>query len=126
MSLIDPSEDLNRIREAREGDDDSSSPTIYRCPIDECGRVVVNDRVGLFSHVAQSSDDAHSGLELNDDLEVVERDESDSSSDSSEKDDGDTIDSPESPESPERAVWGPSSEGASSEPLMNSAADCNW
>lgn len=127
MSLSDPSDDLDRIRSAREGDDDSSNgPEIYRCPVEGCSRIVVGDRVSLFSHVAQSSDDDHSGLELNDELEIVEKGESDSSSDSSKEDDDPTVDEPESPDEPERVIWGPGDERASSEPLMNSAADTNW
>lgn len=128
MSLSDPSEDLDRIRSAREGSTENSSngPEIYRCPIPNCSRIIVGDRVGLFSHVAQSDDEAHSGLELNDEFEVVERGSDSSESDSSKKDDGDTIDSPESPDEPLNVSWGPADSTDSSERLHNRASDCPW
>jgi hypothetical protein len=126
MSL-DPSDDLDRIRSAREGStENSSSSAILKCPIEGCSRIIANGRDYLMHHVRQSSDEAHSGLELNDELEVVERGSDSSESDSSKKDDGDTIDSPKSPEEPLNVSWGPGDSTDSSKTLHNRATDCTW
>jgi hypothetical protein len=67
-------EDLERIRQAREGDDDSSDgPEIFTCPVEGCTRTVVGNLTALQSHVCQSNDDAHKGLRLDESLNLVKR-----------------------------------------------------
>lgn len=76
MSTIDAQQDLERIRQARDDDDDGSdesdSPKVHTCPIDGCSRTVVGNPAHLRSHVRQAGDDAHRGITLNEDLEIEE------------------------------------------------------
>jgi hypothetical protein len=78
MNASDPAEDIERIRRTREGKSESSDESeveIYVCPIEDCSRTVIGDRTHLMNHVRQAGDDAHDGLELNTDLEIVEQSE---------------------------------------------------
>lgn len=76
MNAGDPTEDIERIRRAREGGsepNEESEVEIYVCPIEDCSRTAIGNRTYLMNHVRQAGDDAHNGLELNTDLEIVEQ-----------------------------------------------------
>lgn len=74
MSDSDSRDKLERIRQARDGDDRSTDgPEVYQCPIDECSRTVIGNAGDLRNHVSQSRDDLHCGLKLSESLELVER-----------------------------------------------------
>lgn len=65
------SKKLKQIRKARQGNDRSDyEPDVYRCPIDGCDRVVIDDPGSLRHHVRQSSDKTHQHRRLNEDLEI--------------------------------------------------------
>lgn len=75
MSTTEVQRDLKRIRRLREGtNSDSITPEveIFTCPVEGCFRTVVGNPGDLKNHVSQVGDDAHEGLRLNDDLELVE------------------------------------------------------
>lgn len=62
---------LERIRRARNGaDSPTDGPEVYTCPVEECGRAVIDNPGDLRSHVRQSNDDIHRYKTLNDDLEI--------------------------------------------------------
>ena len=133
MSLTDPSEDLDRIQSVREGSsENSSSPAILECPIDDCGRIIANGRDYLMHHVRQSSDDLHEGLELDESLQVVQTDQI--GSDPSERGSPNEYDPTpsielESAEGPMRTCqsqWGPGNQSSPSSPKINPASQCDW
>ena len=127
MSLTDPSDDLDRIRSVREGSsENSSSPAILECPIDDCGRIIANGRDYLMHHVRQSSDEDHEGLRLNDELEIVQIDSGSSERDSPDEDDPIPSIEPESTEGAVRADFGPVETNNPSEPDINPASEVTW
>lgn len=74
MSSTESRDKLERIRQAREGDNASSDgPEIFTCPVEGCTRTVVGNPTALRSHVHQSNDADHRGLKLDSSLELVER-----------------------------------------------------
>ncbi|ELZ06793.1 hypothetical protein [Natrialba aegyptia] len=75
MSSPDPADDLERIRQAREGDDSSDGldVEVFICPVQGCSRTIIGDSANLRHHVRQESDDDHAGFELTEDLELVKR-----------------------------------------------------
>jgi hypothetical protein len=63
--------EIEQIRKARQSNDRSDyEPDVYRCPIDGCERVVIDDPGSLRHHVRQSSDRTHQHRRLNEDLEI--------------------------------------------------------
>lgn len=71
--MTEAKRDLQRIREARDGDGLSQGAEVelYTCPIDGCSRTVVGEKANLRHHVKQSKDDAHRYRTLNQELQVV-------------------------------------------------------
>jgi len=97
------SKKLEQIRKARQGNDRSDyEPDVYRCPIDGCDRVVIDDPGSLRHHVRQSSDRAHQHRRLNEDLEV------------------------ELDEVAYHQTWGPREGQGLSKPRIRSAAIVDW
>lgn len=71
MSKTNPSDDLERIRQVRNGQDKpTETADIFTCPIDGCSRTVIGSPEHLRSHAAQAEDDAHRFMTLNADLEL--------------------------------------------------------
>ena len=72
---IDAQDDLAKIRQGRDDSDDSGrrKPAVFACPIEGCPRIVIDNPGDLRNHVTQESDEAHAGIELDDDLNPVER-----------------------------------------------------
>jgi|GEM_PF-2614832 len=70
-ATVNARQDINRIRQARAGDNGSTdSPEVHTCPIDGCSRTVIGESGHLMNHVQQSSDDAHRYQTLTENLEV--------------------------------------------------------
>lgn len=68
----DARDDLERIREAREGPDEpTAEPEVFRCPIEGCSRTIIADPTDLRSHVRNAGDDDHRYRTLSEDMEVV-------------------------------------------------------
>ena len=71
MNRTDSHSKLERIRRAQDNrDDPTDDPEIYRCPIENCERVVIGNPGDLRNHVRKPSDDAHRYRTLNEDLEI--------------------------------------------------------
>jgi len=73
MSKTDPAEDIERIRQVREGRSDSdeeSQVEMYICPIEGCSRTIIGSPDALRSHVRQSGKQSHHHRTLNEALEV--------------------------------------------------------
>lgn len=74
MSSTESRDKLERIRQAKNGEEDTGDgPEIFTCPVEGCSRVVIDNPGNLRNHVRQEVDDAHRGLRLNPSLELVER-----------------------------------------------------
>jgi len=79
MTSTDSHDKLDRIREAKSGENSNSEdPTILTCPVKGCDRVAIDDLAILRHHVRQEVDDAHRGLKLTSEFELVERYKSES------------------------------------------------
>jgi len=64
-------QDLERIRKAREGGDETTdSPETFTCPIEGCSRTVIGSPDALRSHVRQSGEESHRHRRLNDALKI--------------------------------------------------------
>lgn len=64
-------QDLERIRKAREGSDESTdSPDTFTCPIEGCSRTVIGSPDALRSHVRQSGEESHRHRRLDDALKI--------------------------------------------------------
>lgn len=64
-------QDLERIRKAREGSDETTeSPETFTCPIEGCSRTVIGSPDALRSHVRQSGEGSHRHRTLDADLEI--------------------------------------------------------
>jgi len=71
MSKTNPSEHLERIRQARDSEESSTETAeTFTCPIDGCNRTVIGSPGHLRNHVSQSSDIGHRHRTLNDSLEI--------------------------------------------------------
>ncbi|MFC4438267.1 MULTISPECIES: hypothetical protein [Natrialbaceae] len=129
-------EDLERIRQAKNGEADTNDgPEIYTCPVSNCSRVIIDDPSNLRHHVRQLSDDDHAGLELTEDLDIVECSETAESRDETESsnEENDSLateqESSEQPLSEQAylATWGP---GTTTDPspsmVSGSAAAVDW
>lgn len=74
MSKTDTHDKLEQIRRAKSEEEETIDETdVYHCPIEGCDRVVIDNPGDLRNHVGQASDDAHRGLKLDENLELVER-----------------------------------------------------
>lgn len=105
MSSTESRDKLERIRQAREGDDASTDgPEVFTCPVEGCTRTVIGNLTALRSHVQQSNDDGHQYRVLNDDLEI------------------------EIDEEAYHSQWhsGYATDSESTETTVNSAAAVNW
>lgn len=118
--------DLERVREARDGDGSSQGAEVelYTCPIDGCSRTVVGELANLRHHVRQTTDEAHDGLALNGDLEVVEL--NDESEETESDSDSDSLVTPDIDEEAYHSQWGPGNHTESNKPTVNSAARVTW
>lgn len=101
-------QDLERIRQARDGDaddvrDETEPAETFTCPIEGCSRTVVGSAKHLRSHVRQAGDDTHRFRTLNEELEL------------------------EFDEEAYHAAWGPGSQPSRpTEPIAKSAAETEW
>ncbi|MDS0280927.1 hypothetical protein [Haloarcula onubensis] len=71
MDAPEAKQDLERIRKAREGSDETTdSPETFTCPIEGCSRTVIGSPDALRSHVRQSGKESHRHRSLNDALKI--------------------------------------------------------
>ncbi|SFS65936.1 hypothetical protein [Halostagnicola kamekurae] len=60
MSETENQDKLERIRKAREGEENSTDPPdTFTCPIEGCSRTVIGSPDALRSHVRQSGEESH-------------------------------------------------------------------
>ncbi len=72
MNGTESRDELKRIRSAREGANQSPSQDIFKCPIDGCSKVFLEEGA-LRNHSGQSDDETHRGLTLDDKLAPIEK-----------------------------------------------------
>lgn len=71
MSKLNPSEHLERIRQARDSEEPSTETVdIFTCPIDGCSRTVIGAPGHLRNHVQQTEDAYNRFKLLNEELEI--------------------------------------------------------
>lgn len=71
MDTSEAKQDLERIREAREGSEEmTDAPETFTCPIEGCTRMVIGSPDALRSHVRQSGEESHRHRALNSALKI--------------------------------------------------------